>query len=441
MESRFAHDFSHVPAHTPSISRSSLMIGAANDPLEQEADTVADKVLRTPASSDSRADFSGVRVHTDAKAAESSRAVNAKAYTVGQHIVFDHGRYAPATWTGQKLLAHELAHTVQQTGTSLTARLQRTIGDGHDLTSPRFSLLEDLEAAFDDERDVTFGDTGRGVQAVQQVLYDLGFRFTRFGADGVFGNETARAVRAFQRANPPLAVTGDVDKETMEALEARFPSVSIPAGTLSAPWTQACVNTILCPWSPHTIRTLRSRITVKSFDSIAWDDQEWDGASWVLSPMPGDGYNTGTEIGVLNDDCEGMSETLYHEVLHANQPSRHRTTLDQESYAYRIGEEFSIAMGFTGDPTLRSTDARGREFADPALVDASLQPGAGGSYPGVPAGGGNEEITARVGADRVRVRRANGTFYVRPAAVGEKVPGRMRTTNPARHPRSGWRCP
>jgi hypothetical protein len=59
-------------------------------------------------------DFGGVRVHTDGQAAESARAVNASAYTVGQHVVFGAGRYAPETIDGQRLLAHELTHTIQQ---------------------------------------------------------------------------------------------------------------------------------------------------------------------------------------------------------------------------------------------------------------------------------------------------------------------------------------
>jgi peptidoglycan/xylan/chitin deacetylase (PgdA/CDA1 family) len=59
-------------------------------------------------------DFSAVRVHTDARAAESARAVNADAYTVGHHIAFGATRYSPLTSVGKKLLAHELAHTVQQ---------------------------------------------------------------------------------------------------------------------------------------------------------------------------------------------------------------------------------------------------------------------------------------------------------------------------------------
>jgi Domain of unknown function (DUF4157) len=58
--------------------------------------------------------FSDVRVHTDSRAAESARAVDASAYTVGPHIVFAPGQYAPHTPHGRSLLAHELTHVVQQ---------------------------------------------------------------------------------------------------------------------------------------------------------------------------------------------------------------------------------------------------------------------------------------------------------------------------------------
>jgi hypothetical protein len=59
-------------------------------------------------------DFSAVRIHDDASAAASARSVNALAYTVGQDVVFGHGQYSPGTSAGKTLLAHELAHVVQQ---------------------------------------------------------------------------------------------------------------------------------------------------------------------------------------------------------------------------------------------------------------------------------------------------------------------------------------
>jgi outer membrane protein OmpA-like peptidoglycan-associated protein len=59
-------------------------------------------------------DFSQVRVHTDARAVESARAVNALAYTVGRNVVFGAGQYAQGTDEGRRLMAHELTHVVQQ---------------------------------------------------------------------------------------------------------------------------------------------------------------------------------------------------------------------------------------------------------------------------------------------------------------------------------------
>lgn len=86
---------------------------------------IVHEVLRSsgqPLEADTRAfmesrfghDFSHVRVHADANAAESARAVNALAYTVGRNVVFGARQYAPGTAGGKRLLAHELTHTVQQ---------------------------------------------------------------------------------------------------------------------------------------------------------------------------------------------------------------------------------------------------------------------------------------------------------------------------------------
>ena len=58
-------------------------------------------------------DFSGVRIHTDAGAAESAQAVEARAYTSGEDVVFGANQYRPNTAEGKELIAHELAHTVQ----------------------------------------------------------------------------------------------------------------------------------------------------------------------------------------------------------------------------------------------------------------------------------------------------------------------------------------
>jgi hypothetical protein len=58
-------------------------------------------------------DFGGVRIHTDSTAGLSARAIDAKAYTAGNNIVFGSGQYSPNSASGMRLLAHELAHVVQ----------------------------------------------------------------------------------------------------------------------------------------------------------------------------------------------------------------------------------------------------------------------------------------------------------------------------------------
>jgi hypothetical protein len=70
-------------------------------------------------------DFSRVRVHAGELAAESADQIQARAYTVGQHVVFGEGQYAPNTPPGLELIAHELTHVLQQGATGESGVLQR----------------------------------------------------------------------------------------------------------------------------------------------------------------------------------------------------------------------------------------------------------------------------------------------------------------------------
>jgi hypothetical protein len=103
-----------------------------DDSLEDEADRFADRVMSASDAAASVAgdedeahlvqfvarrfghDLSEVRIHADAGADGAARALHARAYTVGTDVVFARGEYAPATRGGQRLLAHELAHVIQQ---------------------------------------------------------------------------------------------------------------------------------------------------------------------------------------------------------------------------------------------------------------------------------------------------------------------------------------
>jgi len=152
-------DFGHLSAVSSPRVLPKLAIGAVDDPLEREADRVADAVLRAPDAgargggaatirqaageadgvpappivhdtlrmpgqpldAATRAfmeprfgcDFSHVRVHTDSHAARSAKEIQALAYTAGAHIAFSANQYRPHATQGRALLAHELTHVIQ----------------------------------------------------------------------------------------------------------------------------------------------------------------------------------------------------------------------------------------------------------------------------------------------------------------------------------------
>ena len=129
---RSAGAFFTPSAHHPVQAK--LSAGAVNQ-LDIDSDGV-ESVLRSGGhalgdstrsfmESQFQRDFSQVRIHTDARAADSAQSINAKAYTSGNDIVFGAGHYQPGTHEGKRLLAHELTHTVQQGANAST--VQRTL--------------------------------------------------------------------------------------------------------------------------------------------------------------------------------------------------------------------------------------------------------------------------------------------------------------------------
>jgi hypothetical protein len=191
VSSRFGHNFSRIRIHSscPRELQAKLAINRPGEEFEQEADRVAETVMRMPAPQLQRKcacggtpgptgeceacrqkrfslqrvrqssgaftsdasfaphivydvlsspgqpldaatrsfmeprfgyDFSHVRVHSNEAAEQSAHDVNALAFTVGRHIVFGRGRFAPDTSTGRKLIAHELTHVVQQDSASVS---------------------------------------------------------------------------------------------------------------------------------------------------------------------------------------------------------------------------------------------------------------------------------------------------------------------------------
>ncbi len=85
-----------------------------HDVIGRGGGSALDKSTRATMESRFGADFGDVRVHTDAQASHSAEAVGANAYTVGSDVVFRSGHFDPGSSTGQRTLAHELTHVVQQ---------------------------------------------------------------------------------------------------------------------------------------------------------------------------------------------------------------------------------------------------------------------------------------------------------------------------------------
>lgn len=95
-------------AATPELEASIQQARGSGQPLADN--------IRKPMEQAFGADFSGVKVHTDAHSERLNRSIQAKAFTTGQDIFFRQGAYSPESRGGQELIAHELTHVVQQNG-------------------------------------------------------------------------------------------------------------------------------------------------------------------------------------------------------------------------------------------------------------------------------------------------------------------------------------
>jgi hypothetical protein len=228
-------DFSKLPVFPP--DQAELAVGRVNDPLEHEADRVADLVMRMPdpvpsiaiappqikrnstareegekgtlqpksaatakpvggaprivhevlnspgqpLDAETRAYFEprfartfvDVRIHTGSRAAESARSIAAAAYTVGAHLVFGAGRYEPRELRGRALLAHELAHFTQQRNDPATSTILRREPDD---TRPTYGNLYPGDTQ----------DSARIVrlERVGDLWYEVGPRGDRHRASG-----------------------------------------------------------------------------------------------------------------------------------------------------------------------------------------------------------------------------------------------------------------
>ena len=165
-------------------------------PTRRQAGTVADTAARAPRTEPSRRegealpnevrqyfeprfgfDFSKVRIHADSDAARGARSIQARAYTLGHDIVFGAGEYAPATSEGRRLIAHELAHVVQQDGGSAIGGAAGPIIRRQPLTKPtRHTVTQD---------EVVQTMTGLGGPYADTAAWEASMQSTTFLGHGI----------------------------------------------------------------------------------------------------------------------------------------------------------------------------------------------------------------------------------------------------------------
>ncbi len=156
-------------------------------------------------------DFSDVKIHTDKEAADSAKELNAKAYTVQNNIVFNEGQFNTNTTEGKKLMAHELAHVVQQ-GSSKKEKEQTVNNNlGSHANGSAIQRMPLLNAAAE-----------KAAIAHNRKLFDnksvmIIQLITGSKVDGDMGPLTAESVAGFQTTNG-LAPNGKVDDATLDAL-------------------------------------------------------------------------------------------------------------------------------------------------------------------------------------------------------------------------------
>lgn len=284
-------------------------------------------------------DLSGVRVHTDAASSAAADAIGARAYTLGSAIAFAQGEFAPAAPAGQRLLAHELAHVVQQ-GAEPTVR--RTPNASSSCTANVHGAPADpiAELAADDARAqtlalgasnvlaleaLTFADPTFGRSYVSEA-YERRFGLPPSAAGGRFRNRFAGTLHATQ----DIAMAGE-----MMALSDRYRVLST---FLAGPIRYRCPGT-----SPITLPGCAAGLC---------------GGSLAMS-CPG-----GNQIAVcpsfwtfpLMQSLEQRGGNMIHEAVHMRLGFRPHAlgTVDQrgrnpECYAAFLGDIYGFQSDDTGD--------------------------------------------------------------------------------------------
>lgn len=322
------------------------------------------------------ADFSGVRVHADAAAGRSAASLRARAYTVGSHVVFGAGEYAPDTPVGRTLLTHELTHTIQQGGaapvhgmpgavrTSRTGGRRVQGGFWDDVWSGIQSVGRAIGSAFEwvGERIVDAGNW------MLDLLRELPARLLRLGRtllDGFVGIVTfiPDAIRAL--ASGGLSGLGDfLWDRALNAGGWLLTLLSRVFDVLSGPEALEFVTHLVTRATPLTGAERAAAQSVLGPNAIDWDRvrvAESGVLSLVFSLNQGRAFATFHTINLpTGAHGRGNLAIVVHELTHVYQYER----TGSQYLGQAIHAQATIGYGYGGAAGLRSDRAAGRHYRD-----------------------------------------------------------------------------
>jgi uncharacterized protein DUF4157 len=495
-EPRFGHEFSHARrgATAPSGVQGKLTISQPGEAFEQEADQTAQRVMRKgPASVQSMTatppstqavlenhsagstssgnssigpDLSQVRIHTDARAAQSARSVDALAYTVGNHVVFGSGLYRPQTFEGQMLLAHELTHVVQQgPGVERVFRKRADAEFGEDKLQKYLEFLD--KGAIEDNMDsddkaraivntwklggssyvltakrkalmikeMQSGFTGDDdEQAILEILersYNFELKYI-FGGGGVtaddlnsdfhtkewgwlkdfYGRRFEGGMEALKKGVvKPRGLPVRLGEPMAVKSDWQESDVFL-SGTTE--WNVPCLLGILCQEDKAVVNQLPG-LTVQKADTVTEVYWEFDGKTWEMKTRQRGAFSQAEEkvIGLKTSaTCAIAARHIIHEVHHQNQPGGMKPN-EVETDAYTFEEDWSIKRGLPG--VYRTTKDTGEEIPDVKAIEQHVKK----RYSGASADKPEERVIDHTAAGKAKVLKPDGKKYERKAVKGE----------------------
>lgn len=403
-------DFSSLTVLAPPPLRvhPKLAVGALNDPAEDEADRVAEEVLRTPGAGpragavrhtasehdgvpappivhdalrtpgqpldpSARAyfeprfgnDLSHIRVHADAKAADSARAIGARAYATGHDIVFASGQYAPRSESGRRLIAHELAHTGQQKSSNAT-RVQRAPPDPKPTTPPpvtytaaaNFTELVTLIRTAETKLKAAGQDVSTRLKTLRGIFYgttwsmdydhehsamrNLGFAYFLYGDPAIrtMNNAVALATGNYDKAAPDAAY---VPADPASILGASLVKALKDSAEVTNPADNRKVDV------GHLLIGMEARTPKGGQEKTPLNDPR---PSLSPSPMGGTGLELTTWVGDLGGGTAQVAQLRV--TSSSSTPAKHVFTSSPHDYGSEVNLEGDVAAFLAGLPATAS---------------------------------------------------------------------------------------